>query len=84
MIQSFPFLSIMEHTESYIEGDKSILPSLLKFFGMFQIRLLYHKHNEQEHAVEAVDIKCSNFYINTGLYLKDKIVEETITQFVLN
>ena len=34
--------------------------------------------------MEAIAIKCSNFHINTGLYLKREKVKETITQFVLN
>ena len=34
--------------------------------------------------MEAVAIQCSNFYRNSGLYLKDKIFKEIFTQFVLN
>ena len=72
----------MDHTTSNTETDISLLPSLLKVFAMFQMHLLYHEHNED--IVEAIDIQCSNFHINTGLHLKDKTVEEIITQFLLN
>ena len=51
---------------------------------MSQMRLLYYEHYEEENVLEAIYIKCSNFHISTGLRLKDKKVEETITQFVLN
>ena len=46
-IQWFPFLSIMEHAASNIEKDISRLPSLLKVFEIFQMRLLYYEHNEK-------------------------------------
>ena len=65
----------MEHNASNIETDISLLPSLLKFFVMFKIRLLYYEHNEEEHVVEAMAIKCSDFHRNTGLYSKEKTVE---------
>ena len=78
-IQLFPFISIMEHTSSIIETYISLLPSLLKVFFMFQIRSLYHEHNDEEYVVEAIDIQCINCHRNTGLYLKVKTVEEIIT-----
>ena len=34
--------------------------------------------------MEAIAIKCINFHRSTGVYLKDKTVQEMITQFVLN
>ena len=49
---------------------------------MFQMRLLYHGHNE--YVLENISIQCGNCNRNTGLYLKDNTVEEIITQFVLN
>ena len=48
------------------------------------MRLLYHEYNEEENFVEAIDINSSNFHINTGLYLKNKTVQEIITQFLFN
>ena len=41
----------MEHTSSIIETDISIIPSLLKFFEMFQMRLFYYKDNEEDNVV---------------------------------
>ena len=38
-IQWFTFHSIVEHTAGIIETDVSLLPSLLKFFAMFQMCL---------------------------------------------
>ena len=74
----------MEHTTSIIETDISLIPSLLKFFEMFQLRLSYDKHNEEDNVVEDIDIKCRNCHRRTGLFLKDKTVEELITILLLN
>ena len=41
----------MEHTTSNIETYISILPLLLKVFAMFQMRLLYYEHIEEENDV---------------------------------
>ena len=65
----------MGHTASNIETDISLLLSILNVFDLFQMLLLYYKHNEEEHVVEAISIKCSNYHRNTGLYLKDTTVE---------
>ena len=35
---------------------------------MFQMRLFYDKHNEEENVVENIAIKCSNFHKITGLF----------------
>ena len=48
------------------------------------MRFLYYEHNEEDHVVEAIAIKCRNCHRNAGLFLKDKTVEEIITHFVLN
>ena len=58
----------MEHTASNIETYISLLPSLLKVFAMFQMRLLHNEHNEHKNFVESIAIRCSNFHINNGLY----------------
>ena len=46
--------------------------------------LFYGNYNEEENAVEAIAIKCSNCRRSTGLCLNDKIVQKMITQFMLN
>ena len=51
---------------------------------MFQMRLLYYEHNEEDLVVENIVINCSHYHIKNCLCLKDKTVEEIITQFVLN
>ena len=65
----------MENTESNIKTDISLLLSLFKFFAMFQIHLLYHEHDEEEHVVGDISIHCSKFHRNSGLHLNDKTVE---------
>ena len=51
---------------------------------MFQMLLFYYKHNEEDNVLKSIAIKCSNCDRSTGLFLKDKTVEEMITKFVLN
>ena len=60
----------MEHTISNIETYISLLLSLLKFFDVFEINLIYHEHNEDVDKASA--IQRSNCHRNTGLNLKDK------------
>ena len=48
------------------------------------MRLFYDNYNKEENIVEAIAIKCIDFHRSTGLYLKDKTVQEMTTQFVLN
>ena len=43
---------------------------------MFQVCLLYHKHNEEYHDVEDISIQCINCHRKTGLHLNDKSVEK--------
>ena len=62
----------MENTVSNIGKNISLLPSLLKAFEMFQMRLLYYGHNEEENVVEVIPIRCRNCHTSTGLYLKDE------------
>ena len=83
-IQWFPFCSIAENTEGIIETYISLIPSLLKIFAMFQIRLFHFKHNDEENVVQTIAIKCINCDRITGLFLKVKTVKEMITKFVLN
>ena len=51
---------------------------------MFHMRLSYDKQNEEDNVVENIAIKCSICHRNTGLFLKDKTVEELITILLLN
>ena len=39
-IQCFYFLTIMEHTANIINPNKGLIPSLLKVFAMFELRLI--------------------------------------------
>ena len=55
-IQWFPFLAIMEHTANIINPNKGIIPSLLKAFAMFELRLIGDKEK-----LDAIDIRCINF-----------------------
>ena len=43
-IQWFPFLTIMEHTTNILNPNKGIIPSLLKLFAMFELRLFGNKY----------------------------------------
>ena len=53
----------------------------LKYFRWNYFRI---KTNKEENVVEAIAIKCNKFLRSTGLYLKDKTLQEMITKFVLN
>ena len=79
MIQLFHFLSIMEHTAGIIEAYISLMTSLLKVFVMFHMRLFYDKHNEEENVLDPIALKCSNCNRSTGLFLKDKTIQEMVT-----
>ena len=47
----FPFLTIMEHTENILKQNKGLILSLLRFFSMFQLRLI-----DDKYEVEAIYI----------------------------
>ena len=42
-IQWFPFITIMEHTENIINPNKGLIPSLLKVFSIFELRLIDYR-----------------------------------------
>ena len=44
-IEWFAFLSIMEHTANIMKKNKGMIPSLLKAFAMFELRLISDKEN---------------------------------------
>ena len=78
-IQWFTFLTIMEHTANILNPNKGLIPSLLKLFAMFELRLI-----DDRDKVEAIAIRCINCKKETGLYLGTSTLEEMITKFVLN
>ena len=69
-IQWFPFFTIIEHTANILETNKRLIPSLLNVFAMFQLRILYDKHNEEDKFVVSIAFKCSNCNKDTGLHKK--------------
>ena len=69
----------MEHTANILNPNKGIIPSLLKVFAMFQLRII-----DDTYEVEAIDIRCINCKKETGLYLRNSTFEEMITKFLLN
>ena len=54
----------MEYTANNINPNKGIIPSLLKLFVMFDLRLIDEKYKS-----DAISIRCINFKKETGLYL---------------
>ena len=84
IIQWFPFLIIIDHTKNLLKPNKGIIPSLLKVFSMFQLRLFYDKKYKEEKYLEAMAINCINCNKNAGLCIKNRTIEGIITKFVLN
>ena len=60
MIQWFPFLTVIEHTENTIRTNKGRIPSLLKVFYLFQLRLFDDKYNKEGKCFYAIAIRCIN------------------------
>ena len=59
-IQWFPFLTIIKHTANILKPNKGPIPSLLKVFDMFQLRLFDDKEDEEGKFVETIAIRCIN------------------------
>ena len=78
-IKWFPFIAIMEQTENIMNINKGIIPSLLKVFAMFELRLIGDKDK-----LDSIAIRCINCKKGTVLYLKTSTFEEMITKCVLN
>ena len=78
-IEWFPFLAIMGHTANILKPNKGLIPSLLKIFSVFELRL-----TDDRDKVEAVSIRCINCKKETGLCLGASTLEEMITKFVIN
>ena len=74
-IQWFHFHAIMEHTANTLNPKKGIIPSLLKLFSMFELRLNYYRYR-----VEDISSRCNKCRKETGLYLGTLILEGTITK----
>ena len=74
----------MEQNVNIFKRSKSLIPSLLKVFSMFQMHILYDKKYEKENVLEAIYIKFNTLNKDNGLYLKDTTIEENITKFVFN
>ena len=53
----------MEHTANIINPNKGIIPSLLKLFAMFELRLIGDKYK-----LDAIYIRCITCKKETGLY----------------
>ena len=85
-IQWFTFMTTMKHTDDNIETWIPMLPTLLKVFLMFKMRLWYDNGNIEEHVAENIGIRCSNSGKTTGVYLKnkDKNYKDMVTKFLLN
>ena len=69
----------MEHTENIINTNRGLIPSLLRVFGMFGLRLI-----DDRDKLEAVAIRCINCKKETGLYLGNSTLSEMITKFMFN
>ena len=65
----------MEHSANILEPNKSLISSSLKVFVMFQLRIFYYLKYEKENGVGYIAIKCIDFNKDTGLYVKDTIIE---------
>ena len=69
-IEWFPFLVIMEHTANIMNTKAGIIPSLLKGFSMFELRLICDKEK-----LYVIAIRCINCKTETGLYLQNSTFE---------
>ena len=69
----------MEHTANIMKTNRGMIPSLLKAFLMFELRLIVDKEK-----LYVITIRCINCKKETGLYLQNSSFEEIITKFVLN
>ena len=78
-IDWFPFINIMEHNANIIKINKGTIPSLLKVFSMFELRLIGDKEKLDLIAISSINSKKE-----TGLYLQNSTFEEMITKCVLD
>ena len=74
-IKWFTFPTIIEHTTTILKPNKGLIPSLLKVFAMFPLRLFDNKQDEEGEFVCIIATRCINFNKETGLYLINTIIE---------
>ena len=60
-IRWFPFITIMEHTENILNLNKGQIPSLLKVFDMFELRLIDDKDKVESIAIRCINCKKNRF-----------------------
>ena len=74
-IHWFPFINIIEHTENILRPNKGLIPSLLKVFSIFKLRLFDDRQYEEGNVVDTIDIRCINCNKEIGLYLRNTTIE---------
>ena len=86
VINWFLFLNKIKYTADRIENKITVLPSLLNFFSMFQMRFWYDKEPDDKNDVKIIAIRYINCGKETGLYTYNMktIYKDTVTVFVLN
>ena len=56
-IQWFTFLTIMEYTANILKPNKGLIPSFLKLFAMFELRLFYGRDKVEAIAIRRINCK---------------------------
>ena len=76
----------MRHIEYPIDNEITLLPSLLKFFSMSQMRFWYDNEPDNQNDVKIIAIRFSNCGKETGLFMNimNTNYKEIINSFVLN
>ena len=69
----------MEHNADILNPNKGLIPSLLKVFAIFCLRLI-----DDRDILEAVDIMCIHCNKERGLYLGTSTLQVIINIFLLN
>ena len=83
-IKWFKFLTIIEHTGNIINPNKGLITSLLKVFAMLQLRSFDDKEYKEGKRLNMIAIRGVNCNKEICLYLRNSMIEEMITNFVLN
>ena len=69
-LQWLPFLTMMEHTANIIKPNKGIIPSLLKVFAIFELRLIYDKDKLEAIAIRYINCKKATGFFKELQHLK--------------
>ena len=69
----------MEYTSNIMDTNNGLISSLLKVFAMFYLGL-----DCEGEKLDVISIRCINYKIETGLYLKNTTFDDLITNSVLN